>query len=120
MALLISYLPTIYSAHHQREKGIIVLRPFAGTPPSPVDLLTNLQRLGALDNPDLWRTTAGWLLELDQTHTAFPALCYFPESSPDQSWVASVGSVLDAAALFLSAWDVRPWTSAPPTRSRDR
>ena len=92
VALLISYLPTIYSAHHQREKGIIVLRPFAGTPPSPIDLLINLQRLGSLDNPELWRTTASWLLELDQTHTAFPALCYFPESTPGQSWVASVGN----------------------------
>ena len=103
VALLISYLPTIYSAHHQRAKGISVLRPFAGTPPSPVDLLANLQRLGTLDNPDLWRTAATWLLDLDQTHTAFPALCYFPDSSADQSWVASVGTVLDGAALLLSA-----------------
>jgi hypothetical protein len=105
VALLISYLPTIYAAHHEREKGISVLRPFAGTPPSPVDLLANLQRLGTLDNPELWRTSASWLLELDQTHTAFPALCYFPEGSADQSWVASVGSMLDAAALLLSASD---------------
>ena len=106
VALLISYLPTIYSAHHQREKGIIVLRPFAGTPPSPIDLLNTLHRLGTLENPELWRTTASWLLEIDQTHTAFPALCYFPEALADQSWVASVGSVLDAAALYLSASDL--------------
>jgi hypothetical protein len=105
VALLISYLPTIYSAHHEREKGISVLRPFAGSPPSPVDLLANLQRLGTLDNPELWRTAASWLLELDQTHSAFPALCYFPESASEQSWVASVGSLLDGAALLLSASD---------------
>ena len=105
VALLISYLPTIYSAHHERDKGINVLRPFAGTPPSPIDLLSNLQRLGALDGPDLWQTASSWLLELDQTHTAFPALCYFPESSPGLSWVASVGSMLDGAALLLSASD---------------
>ncbi len=102
VALLISYLPTIYSAHRQREKGIIVLRPFAGTPPSPIDLLVTLERMGRLGNPEVWRTTASWLLELDQTHAAFPALCYFPESSASQSWVASVGSVLDAAAILLS------------------
>jgi hypothetical protein len=105
VALLISYLPTIYAAHHEREKGISVLRPFAGTPPSPIDLLANLQRLGTLDNPELWRTAATWMLELDQTHTAFPALCYFPEAWVDQSWVASVGGMLDAAALLLSASD---------------
>jgi hypothetical protein len=105
VALLISYLPTIYSAHHEREKGISVLKPFAGTPPSPVNLLANLQFLGALDNPELWRTSASWVLDLDQTHTAFPALCYFPEAAPEESWVASVGSLLDAAALLLSASD---------------
>jgi len=103
VALLISYLPTIYAAHHEREKGISVLKPFAGTPPSPVNLLANLQLLDALDNPELWRTSASWVLDLDQTHTAFPALCYFPEASPEESWVASVGSLLDAAALLLSA-----------------
>ncbi|MGO8872356.1 MAG: hypothetical protein ACLQPH_13330 [Acidimicrobiales bacterium] len=105
VALLISYLPTIYAAHHNREKGISVLRPFAGTPPSPVDMLGNLQRLGSLDNPELWRTAATWMLELGQTHTAFPALSYFPESTPDQSWVASLGTLLDGATLFLSASD---------------
>ena len=105
VALLISYLPTIYAAHHGREKGISVLRPFAGTPNSPVDLLANLQRLGTLDNPQLWTTASSWMLELDQTHTDFPALCYFPESSPVQSWVASMGTVLDSAALLLSASD---------------
>jgi len=105
VALLISYLPTIYSAHHEREKGISVLKPFAGTPPSPVSLLSNLQLLDALDNPELWRTSASWVLDLDQTHTAFPALCYFPEASTEESWVASVGSLLDAAALLLSASD---------------
>ncbi len=103
VALLISYLPTIYAAHHEREKGISVLSPFAGTPPSPIDLIGNLHRLGTLDNPELWRTAASWMLELDQTHTAFPALSYFPESSPEHSWVASVGSMLDSAALYLSA-----------------
>ncbi len=105
VALLISYLPTIYSAHHEREKGISVLKPFAGTPPSPVDMLSSLAHLGALDNPELWRTSANWMLDLDQTHSAFPALCYFPEATPDQSWVASMGVLLDAAALLLSASD---------------
>ncbi len=102
VALLISYLPTIYAAHHEREKGITVLRPFAGTPADPVGMLSSLQRLGALDNPDLWRSATNWLLELDQTHSAFPALSYFPEASPEQSWVASVGTMLDGAAILIS------------------
>jgi len=102
VALLISYLPTIYAAHRAREKGIATLRPFAGTPPAPAVMLGNLTRLDVVGNPDFWRAAADWMLELDQTHCAFPALSYFPESTPDQSWVASVGSLLDAAALLLS------------------
>jgi hypothetical protein len=105
VALLISYLPTIYAAHNGRGNGISRLRPFAGTPATPVAMLANLHRSSALDNPELWQSMVTWLLELDQTHTAFPALAYFPEASPDQSWVASVGSMVDGAALLLSAAD---------------
>jgi len=102
VALLISYLPTIYSAHREREKGISTLRPFTGTPGSGVDMLVALHAFDAVDNPELWRSAMQWLLELDQTHCAFPALCYFPETNPGQSWVASVGALLDAGALLLS------------------
>lgn len=101
VALLIGYLPTIYSAYAGREKGMNALRPFAGTPPSPVTLVQTLHRSGALDNVGVWRAAADWLLTIDQTHTSFPALCYFPDA-PDQSWVASLGSLLDGAALLLS------------------
>ena len=83
VALLISYLPTIYAAHSGRERGISLLRPFAGTPPSPVDMLLNLHKSDSLDNPELWRTMVDWMLALDQTHSAFPALCYFPESDAE-------------------------------------
>ena len=75
----------------------------AGTPPSPVAMLANMQRSQSLDNVDLWRTMMNWLIDLEQTHTSFPALCYFPQSSPDQSWVASVGAMVDGAAIVLSA-----------------
>lgn len=106
VALLISYLPTIYAAHSAREKGLSVLRPFAGTPPAAVDLLLNLRTADALDNPELWRTMADWAMTLDQTHSAFPALCFFPETDARQSWVASVGAMVDGAALLLSISEV--------------
>jgi hypothetical protein len=108
VALLISYLPTIYAAHRGRGNGISRLRPFAGTPAAPVPLLINLHRSGSLDNPELWQAMIAWLLELEQTHTSFPALAYFPETSPDQSWVAAVGSMLDGTALLLSTADAIP------------
>ena len=102
VALLISYLPTIYAAHRGREKGITTLRPFTGIPASGVEMLATLAAFDALDNPELWPSATAWLLELDQTHCSFPALCYFPETNERQSWVASVGSMLDAGALLLA------------------
>jgi len=103
VALLISYLPTIFSAYNGREKGIIRLRPVAGAPPSATELLHTLHRTGVLDNSDFWKTQADWMLDLEQTHTAFPILSYFPETDTDHSWVATVGTLLDAAALVVSA-----------------
>ena len=106
VALLISYLPTIYSAYNSREKGANRLRPIAGSPPSGTEFLQTLQRLGGLDSPDVWRNAADWMLDLEQTHTAFPILTYFPESDPEQSWVATIGSLLDAAALIFATTEV--------------
>jgi hypothetical protein len=106
VALLISYLPTIYSAYNGREKGTNRLRPMAGSPASAPEYLRTLQRLGSLESPEVWRTSADWMLELEQTHTAFPILTYFPESDPEQSWVATMGAVLDASALVFSVSEV--------------
>jgi hypothetical protein len=103
VALLISYLPTIYSAYNGREKGIIRLRPLAGAPPTAADLLLGLYRIGALDSTDFWKNQSEWILDLEQTHTAFPILSYFPETRREHSWVATVGTLLDAAALMASA-----------------
>jgi hypothetical protein len=102
VALLISYLPTIYSAYNGREKGTVRLRPIAGTPPNAPELLQTLHRIGSLDSTEFWKNQSEWMLDLEQTHTAFPILSYFPETHPDHSWVATVGTLLDAAALVAS------------------
>jgi len=107
VALLISYLPTIFSAYNSREKGINRLRPVAGAPPQATELLRTLHRTGALDRSDFWSVAADWLLDLEQTHCAFPILAYFPETQAEHSWVATVGSLLDAAGLVVSASETR-------------
>ena len=105
VALLISYLPTIYGAYNGREKGANRLRPLAGSPPSAPEFLQTLVRVGGLETPDIWQNAADWMLDLEQTHTAFPILTYFPDSGSEQSWVATMGAVLDASALVFAASD---------------
>ena len=103
VALLISYLPTIYSAYNSREKGIFMLSPMAGTPPNATGLLGSLHLTGAMKTPEFWRTQTDWIIDAEQTHTAFPILTYFPEAHANLSWVATVGALLDAAAVVVSA-----------------
>ncbi len=103
VALLISYLPTIYTGYNQREKGVNVLRPFAGSPPSGVQLLSHLHRVNSLGTPSVWTRAVDWLVDLEMSHGSFPALCYFPMQDETRSWVASAGALLDAAALLVSA-----------------
>jgi hypothetical protein len=107
VALLISYLPTIFSAYNGRERGIITLRPLAGAPPTATEFVQALHRLSALDDPDFWRLQAGWIVDVEQSHTSFPILSYFPEHVVDESWVATLGMLLDAAALVYSASEPR-------------
>ena len=84
VALLISYLPTIYSAYNGREKGINRLRPIAGVaarravdaPPDPAP------HRGASTARSSGSNQSDWMLDLEQTHTAFPILSYFPETAP--------------------------------------
>ena len=102
VALLIGYLPTIYTAYNEREKGIHVLRPFAGSPPTAARLMEYLLRANLLAAPTVWTQVSNWFIDLEQSHTSFPALSYFPTQVEGQSWVASFGTALDRAALLLA------------------
>jgi hypothetical protein len=63
--------------------------------------IRGLQQLG--DEFGQWET---WFAELEQSHTAFPALTFFRSSQPERSWITAAGAVLDAAALYASVLDV--------------
>ena len=102
VALLISFLPTIYSGYNEREKGSAFIGPFADSPPSPVRFLTQAHQVNALDAPTLWNTMASWLIDLELSHSSFPALCYFPMRRDSSSWVTDAGILLESAALLVS------------------
>lgn len=102
VALLISYLPTLYTAYSTREQGVGLLVPLTGNPPSATELIWRLHSAQALENGAIWSSTSSWFVAIDQSHTAFPALSRFPPQHPEQSWVVTAGTVLDAASLMLA------------------
>src|SRR5262249_46294648 len=103
IALLISYLPTMYSAFSRPETAVTLLAVRAGSPPSAVELIWRYHAVNGLDGMhDLWVSWEQWFAELEETHTSLAALPYFRSSRPERSWVTAAGTVLDAAALRAS------------------
>ncbi len=107
VALLIAYLPTMYSAFSRREQAVNMLEVRAGNPPNPFDMLTRFQRIHGLDKlADLWRTWEIWFADVEESHTTLPALVFFRSPRSDNSWVTSAGAVLDSAAITLSSIEI--------------
>jgi hypothetical protein len=109
LALLISYLPTIYAAFSRREVQVAHITARAGSPPSAVDLIIRAHRIEKLyDLDDLWVSWQLWFAELEETHTSLGSLTFFRSPKADRSWVTASGVVLDAAALVNSTIE-GPW-----------
>jgi hypothetical protein len=104
VALLISYLPTIYGAFARRELLVSLLEVRADSPPSPVVMITRMHRLSGLDAlHDLWVRWEQWFAEVEESHSSLPVLAYYRSQQPSQSWVNAAGAIMDAAALMRSS-----------------
>lgn len=106
-ALLISYLPTIYAAFSRREVVVTQLAVRAGSPPSPVQLLTRAHLAQFMDRlDDVWNQFETWFVELEETHTSLAVLPFFRSQRAEHSWITAAGCVLDAAAIRASVLDL--------------
>ena len=104
LALLITYLPSLYTSFSRREAAVALLEVRAGSPPSGVEMLERFARIGWLERlPHLWESWERWFAEVEETHTSFPALVFFRSPQPEQSWITAAGAVLDAASLSASS-----------------
>jgi hypothetical protein len=109
VALLISFLPTMYQQFSHREVLVSQLDTRAGTPPTPLALFRRAERIG-WDVDELWTDWERWFAEVEETHTSYPALPFFRSPRHDRSWVTAAGAVLDAASLRASTLDKpRAW-----------
>ncbi|MGH2657531.1 MAG: hypothetical protein ACRDIZ_12705 [Actinomycetota bacterium] len=106
LALLITYLPSIYGVFSRRENLVAGMELRGGSPPSAVEVLQRSWRVDRFQKLGiLWRRGEQWFLELQETHTSFPAVAFFRSPIPEHSWVTSAGTILDAASLMLAAVD---------------
>jgi hypothetical protein len=107
VALLIGYLPTIYSSYQQREQAVNNLDELTGAQPDGVkvvDAYVNIfgpTRLG-----ELWQAWFSWFADLTTSGSTLSGELYLRSSRWDRSWISAAGAILDAAALVESSVDL--------------
>ena len=107
LALLITFLPSMYGAFSRREHGVAMVTIQAGSPPSPFEMLTRFNTIRGLEKleEEVWRPWLDWFVDVEESHTSFAGLPFFRSPQPDRSWITAAGVVLDSAALYASTVD---------------
>src|SRR5271170_6281359 len=102
LAAVIGYLPFIYGSFSKREVDISLLDSRAGTPPTAGELLRrHSYPHGQEALAVLLKDWERWCAELMESHLSYPVLAYFRSQHDNQSWVASLTSILDTCALVI-------------------
>ena len=106
IALLIAYLPTMYTAFSKREVAVTQLDVRAGSPPTAAAFILRNHRIGNLDNlGGFWAMWETWFADVEESHTSLAALVFFRSPQPEYSWITAAGAVLDSAAFLAAAVD---------------
>ncbi len=108
LALVIGYVPVLYSAFSRREIMVSLLDARAGSPPAALELLR--RGFDGVDPAPLAATLAEferWGAELLEVYLSYPVLMYYRSQHDHQSWLAAVVAVADACAMLTSAGDPR-------------
>ena len=106
LAMLISYLLSMYQSFQRREAAVAALDVRASTPPTATALLVRSSIIGGWDRlEELWRDWETWFVDVTETHTSLPALVFFRSPHWEHSWVTASGAVLDGASLLASTVD---------------
>ncbi len=103
VALVVTFLFALYASYQRRETAVVLLQAKAGAPLSAVVLLETLARLDLDDHlPGFFGQWEQWIVEVLDSHVAYPLLGYFRSSHDNLSWISALGTVLDTASLVLT------------------
>jgi len=105
VALLISFLPTIYGAYARREAGVALLCVRAGSPPDAVALLRSTRGRSGRGLAPVWARFEEWFADVAESHTSTGVLVWFHSPDPSRSWLLAARAVLEGAAFIEAAVD---------------
>lgn len=104
IALVIGYVPVLYTAFSTREREVALLDARAGSPPTAGELLLRHQFDGGNQAlTELLAEWERWCATMLETHISYPILCYYRSQHDNQSWLSALTAVLDACALLITA-----------------
>ncbi len=103
LSIMTAYLFAIFGSFQQRETFIVTTAARAGAPPSGVNLLAiaGYSRTQE-DLPALMVGGQHWAAAVMESHLAYPVLAFFRSSHDEQSWIGTLGTLLDAATLMMT------------------
>lgn len=106
LSITTAYLFAIFGSFQRRETFVVTVAARAGAPPSGVNLLAIAgYSMTREDLPRLMIDAQRWCAQVMESHLAYPVLAYFRSSHDDQSWIGTLGTLLDAATLLMTTVD---------------
>lgn len=97
-ALVIGYLPALYSAYSEREQKLLMLDDGSEKRMTPTSLVMSRCYGGdprAMDS--FFEGWEAWVAQVLETHSTFPMLTFFRSEQTSQNWITALGLVTDTA-----------------------
>jgi hypothetical protein len=105
-ALLISFVFSIFGWFQRREVFVVTMGSRTGAPPSGVTMLETAARYNLeSDLGSSFREAESWAASVLESHLAYPILSFFRSSHYDESWIGTLGALLDAATMIITLTD---------------
>jgi ion channel len=106
LSITTAYLFAIFGSFQSRETFVVEIAARAGAPPSGVNLLAIAGYSNTADDLSrLMIEAQRWAAAVMESHLAYPVLAFFRSSHDEQSWVGTLGTLLDGATLLMTTVD---------------
>jgi hypothetical protein len=100
VSITTAFLFAIFGTFQRRESFIVAFSARAGSPPSGVGLFEIEAKTQTRQHfSSIMREAEAWIAALMESHLAYPVLAYFRSSHDEQSWIGTLGALLDASLI---------------------
>jgi hypothetical protein len=109
VAVVATFLFSVFGAFQKREAFVVMFGARATAPPSGVGLLVEHAEAGIIpDLAQVFHEGQEWMAHVMESHLAYPILTLFRSSHDYESWVGTLGALLDSSALVLTTIESEP------------